>query len=82
MTKTPRLERKRTRITSCKRVWLQISPTSQLNYLASIESLESLHFVLIIIFLAIAEELNEEDQNLKNELDMLVERLKVCGHHA
>lgn len=27
-----------------------------------------------------AEELSEEDQQLKNELDMLVERLSVCLH--
>lgn len=28
---------------------------------------------------AAAEELSEEDQQLKNELDMLVERLTVCA---
>lgn len=32
---------------------------------------------MLIIALAFIEELNEEDQNLKTELEMLVERLKV-----
>lgn len=30
------------------------------------------------VWMAAAEELSEEDQQLKSELDMLVERLTVC----
>lgn len=31
-----------------------------------------------VLLTSIAEELSEEDQNLKNELEMLVARLHVC----
>ena len=36
----------------------------------------------MLIIIALTEELNEEDQNLKNELEMLVERLKVHAVQA
>lgn len=36
----------------------------------------------MLIIIALTEELNEEDQNLKNELEMLVERLKVRAVQA
>lgn len=37
----------------------------------------SIDFVLLIGFPAAGEELSEEDQQLKSELDMIVERLTV-----
>ena len=36
----------------------------------------------MLIIIEYIEELNEEDQNLKNELEMLVERLKVRALQA
>lgn len=36
----------------------------------------------MLIIIEYIEELNEEDQNLKNELEMLVERLKVRAFQA